>query len=1124
MATFDSSKNIAVGQTAELASKGTTLSEAEKELKKQNERDFYSNVKSDVDPDKIIIDPDSADAVVTPSLERVVATKFDYNQAITNINEEYKDLQERIDDPRPFLLSTFEEGDFQLQKERQEKITAAKLKYAESKVGAPVENHNEMGFWISTLLQRYKTPEGKANAFKYFYPDGEMMEVPIVGTDGKKKVITVYRKNQDENFGLLYPFGRDINEFGVVGAELLSARTLGASFAFLLDPTKNPALAAGVGDYMGIKVDKLINWGLGKKLGFEGGEGEFYKVDKLSDKGLLEWANELAPVQFGADKGFFGVGLDEDVFPAFLTTAFTKSIGITTNMLTGTTRPGLADVTKEVIKIAEELDLPPHIVAQLAINPLIHKTFFRASDITGFGNKKIFPQKAELFAKMKAFGVSMKADIDKLTKSINAQYKNGDFGTVGSVDAIAAKNQVLNKALKEASDAQSITWQDWADLVTLQTQKLSQAMKPYKIVDADGKTRLVTPTEGYVGLKKAFQEWDEAITKGIDKTRAAAVNNSAGVSYTIGGKDSLKGLINELETGTGAFQGSGAANVAGIGTTNIVDDAGNVISKKIAIDLTKKSNKDLLSLVNEIKALDDVILNPKTNTPNLGAIKGKESQWDAFSQIENLRSKAFALMSDDNAAVREAARKIHQKIISIMDDNTGKFKNGGSTKYDDAMSLHLENLKSYESVVGLKDMQTAIGNKIPADQFAAKYFHPGSSYNLTLLKETLGPDNVNWVAFEKSFKANLLRNPKEIKNTIQAWQQKDPDGLSTLLKPDEIDELLKLSETANAMENSIIQKAFQNQSDNTVANTQELVNELLEQAKRAQIGDGLAIQNFIKGAGGMDGKIMNNVRSGMIEDILNRSSVLDPKTNTLLINPRKLMAEFKKLGDSEHLKMFFTEDQLSTLGKFELYTNVLGASSDLGGQLAAAELGSEAVKSILEPKRGLGFLKTYFSYNIVAHLLGRDVTPAMLEKMIPSGLNSSVNYTAIRSAFGSIMSEYMNNDFEVQRELGTDSDIPDAVISGDRDYLENFPSNPESRFATTTSQIEMGEELQNIKEDENRPLESSSLGNVNMGFRNIGLNNRANTMERGQQLFKDDITFAAKGGIMNTTKAFQRVA
>ena len=46
---------------------------------------FYSNVKSDADPDKIMVDPNAADAVVTPSLDRVVETKFDYNQAITKI-------------------------------------------------------------------------------------------------------------------------------------------------------------------------------------------------------------------------------------------------------------------------------------------------------------------------------------------------------------------------------------------------------------------------------------------------------------------------------------------------------------------------------------------------------------------------------------------------------------------------------------------------------------------------------------------------------------------------------------------------------------------------------------------------------------------------------------------------------------------------------------------------------------------------------------------------------------------------------------------------------------------------------------------------------------------------------
>ena len=35
---------------------------------------------------------------------------------------------------------------------------------------------------------------------------------------------------------------------------------------------------------------------------------------------------------------------------------------------------------------------------------------------------------------------------------------------------------------------------------------------------------------------------------------------------------------------------------------------------------------------------------------------------------------------------------------------------------------------------------------------------------------------------------------------------------------------------------------------------------------------------------------------------------------------------------------------------------------------------------------------------------------------------------------------------------------------------------------------------------------------------------RPSTKDLGKELFKDDITFAARGGIMNTKTAFQRVA
>ena len=1106
---------------------------AKEELEKQNRRDaefgYLSGVgKSSGQPDENLAtvqeEDFTPDAVVTPSLERVIETDFDFNAAINKIDKEYEDLQKRIDEPGLFLP---EPGDYQLQLEKNKKIAEAKLKYAESKIGAPVQNHNKMGFWISTLLQRYHTPEIKANAFKYFYPEGDMMEVPIVGTDGKKKVITVYRRNPDEDYGLLYPMGRDVNEFGVVGAELLSARTVTASLAWALDPTRHPAIAAGVGDFLGIKIDKLINWATGKVLGFEVGQGEFYKVDKVSDLDPISFM----PFKFETGKGFMeGFQWDEDMLGAFLTTTFTKGIGVAAGLISGQNHPALGPLTNQIMKIAKELNLPPVVIAQMASNPLIAKTFFRAGDITGWSYKKSFPQQAELFSRLKAYGIGIKSadDVAAIEKSINLQYKNEAFGKVGITEAIGGKNRALQKALKEASEGNSITWQDWSDLVQAQTEDLAKAMKPYKIIDKDGTTRLITPKEGSVALEKAFKKWDEVLQHGINKTRAAAVNNSKGVSYTIGGSNSLKGLINELETGTGVFQGSGAANVGGVGT--VFDDAlGKAVPVKIAVDLTKKSNKPLLELINDIKALDDVILNPKTNTPNLGAIKGKASQWDAFSQIENLRSKAFKLMSNDDPAVRDAGRKLHERIVNIMDDNSGKFKNGGSEAYNDAMRLHLKGIDDYERVVGLNDMHMAIDNKISPELFAAKYFHPNSGFDLNLLKQSIGgAKNVDWIAFEKSFKASLLRDPQNIKATINNWQVKDPDGLKALLSKSEIEDLIKIGDTAEVMNNSIVMKAFENQSSNTVANTRELINTLIEQAEGKNIGDAKVIEKFIQSSGGLDGKVMTNVRSGIIEDILNRSSILDEKTGALIIKPKLLEKNFKLLNESPHMKMFFSKQNLETLDKFWLYTNVLGASSDVGGKLAAAELGGEMVRSIWHPSKIIPTLKTMIAYNITSRILGRDITPKMLQNLFKPGLDKSANFKAIRSFLGSIMSEFMEGDYEQQREIGVDVDTPDAVISGSRSHLENHPMSDTSPFKQATDRMNLAKEIENIEKDQPRFDQQSSLANPNLGFRSVGAGRAdADTYAQGQQLFGNnprEITFANQGGIMSTNKAFQRVA
>jgi len=1089
----------------------------EKDKRRESEFSYLSGVGESSDAPEEINPINQADAVYTPSLDEVAESKFDYKSAITNIDEKYKDLQERIDAPGPFTLTEIEPGDYKLQKERDKEIVSAKLSYAESQLGAKVQNHSEIGAWMSALLQRYKTPEVKQNAFNYFYPDGNMEEVPIVGTDGKKKIITVYRRNKDEDYSLLYPFGRDVNEFGVVGSELLTFRTVGATLGML---TGSPALAATIGDYLGVKADKLTNWATGKALGFEGGEGEFYKKDKITDVNILDFM----PIQFGKDDGFLGMGLNEDTFGSLLTGGITKGIGVVANLMTGQSRPTLIPITKEIMDIAEELGLPPVLIAQMAVNPIIQKTFFRAADIVGYSNKKILPQQMKLYTQFLKHGVAPKAadDVAAIEAKINQQYLKGDFGDdLKSIEAIGGKERALQKALKEISESNAISYDDWAKLLELKTLELSKKMKPYKIIDDIGEERWVTPTEGYIGLEKAFKEWDTVFTQQTDDLRSSVINSSKGVSFTIGGTNSLKGLINELETGTGAFSGSTTSNLSGLGSTKFYTEGGKLIDEKKAIDLTLDVNSPIKSLVDDINALDDVLMNPKMLSELRGEV-GKASG-DSFSQLESLRKRAFDLIGNENRGVGNAAQKIHDKIISIMDDASGTFSNGGGSAYKKNLNLYLNSIKQYEQVTGLKNMQMAISNKVNPEEFASRFFQPGSGYDLALLKKALGDKNVNWTAFEKSFKASLLRDPKNLKKTLETWQKKDPDGLKTLIDDTELEDLFALSDTFDTMNNSIIAEAFANQSKNTVANTAEVVKRLVTTAKNKNIGAAVEIENFIKGSGGMDGKIMNNMRSGIIEDILNRSSVIDSKTGALVIKPKLLTQAFKDLAEDTHMKMFFSKQNLETLEKFGLYTNMIGASSDFGGQLAAAELGGEFVKSLTRPSKLLPALKTMLSFDITARILGRDVTPKYLEKLFKPGLNSNINFKGIRTFLGSVISEEVTSDND-QREIDTGVDIPDASFSSNRDYLDNFPSNPKSDFATTTSKIDMLREAENIQKVSPRFDQQSSLANPNLGFRNISMNNGASTAERGKQLFKDDITFAAQGGIMNTKTAFQRVA
>ena len=1045
----------------------------------------------------------ASDVILDTPLDILSEKGWTFEKAVTNINERYKilDDKEATKDMDMYELA-------ELHKAKKRDIIDMKMKYLETKVGASVENRPEIGLWMQALLQRFDHPETRKKAFMHFFPEGNYQQIPLINEDGKKKLIEIYKRPQDDNWGLVYPYGRDVGEFGVVGSEIFSGQTIGTTIGAI---TKSPALGAMIGDYLGVKTDKIINWAAGLAMGVEGGlgEDEFYQVESWRD---IKPSHLLPGV--GPGRG--------DVLTSLFVGGLTKGIGMATNLITGQSHPSLIPIAEEVMGSAYQLGVPEVMMAQVAVNPLIRSVFFQAGEMTGFAGKKITKQQTGLFNKFKAFGVSVKAadEVAAAEKEINALYNKGKFGKPGTPQAVAKKQQALNKALDEINVNKSISYEDWSYLVSQKTEELANAMKPFR--DRNG--NFVKPYEGYEGLKQAYKDWNDLVTVSNNNLRKAAINKSSGVSYTLGGKDGLKQLIFDIETGSGAFKGKGTSNVFGTKTTTITNLDGATEDIIQGISLRKFSK--LKNLFDDIKAIDDVIYNKPGPKPEVGS-------WKAFDSLDAMRGKAFKLLNHKDKKVREAAEAVHSKIISIMDDGTGKFLNGGGPKYRKAVGAYLQDTAHFEKVTGLKNMIQAIDDNITPEQFASKFIKPGSVYDLKLLSDQLGGmKNVNFNTYVKSFQANLLRNPTKIREVIEDWKHLDPDGLKVLLDEKQIDDLLALGSTAETMNNSLVKEAFLNQSTNTMANTAEIVKEVIKIANSKNIGSAKAIQQFIKDSGGMDGTIMQNMRAGIIEDILNQSSKLDDIMNSKIIDPKKLSKILNDLEQDTHLKMLFTDNNLKTLKNFQLYSNIIGASSDMGGKFAAGQLRGELARSLLTPSKLPGTLKTLLSYDLTARILGRDLTQSQLNRMLTVDLANSPNYAVIRAMLAEISTGILRDGYKKQDTISQGVEPASDIVS-ELDYLKEHPMSETSAFKQATDRMKMSQGIEDATRAQDVSRANIPDGSrLAAGFNPVGIIPAAtggmdpNVMARGQQLFNKpgEITFANQGGIMSTNKAFQRVA
>ena len=164
---------------------------------------------------------------------------------------------------------------------------------------------------------------------------------------------------------------------------------------------------------------------------------------------------------------------------------------------------------------------------------------------------------------------------------------------------------------------------------------------------------------------------------------------------------------------------------------------------------------------------------------------------------------------------------------------------------------------------------------------------------------------------------------------------------------------------------------------------------------------------------------------------------------------------------------------------------------------------------------------TILKYKVLAELMSRPVTAKTLKELTPDGItpnNLKILQTALiglerelvdsvtgynRNEDQGIVNEYEINKMSTDRAPIMDSTVVDSNV---REIpLANVQPNAASRLSTAGMINPVG--MQGTP--------TMDTGTIN-----------PNTMARGQQLFggPGEITFASKGGIMNSKKAFQRVA
>jgi hypothetical protein len=920
-------------------------------------------------------------------------------------------------------------------------------------------------------LSRSKLFITRKKKFLDKYPEGAYTLFTLNAYDNEP--IELFKKDKNDDTWLFrLPYGRDVGEFGVFSGNVLNTRNLFAGLAALF--SKNPTGLGSFsylvgGDYAGQQVGATIE----QLRGF--GEEEFQGEAGVGT--LLNYFTNIFSSDIIESLGVGGSQIALNRVMNYFTRKDKSLFG-----LFGVTKSA-DDYAAAFERLAKDgYDIAPLVHAQLLQWPLLRASFFQARDFVGFPNQVLTNQSKKLYKSFDEFGHRLAAE-------------------GGNPNAISFQELVqLNK--------------------NLETQ-IGQLLKP-------------TPnmTEKALNnnqLLQIFKQWDDtalAVEKQL-KDSASKMSKIDGVNFNI---SALKTLVK-------AAQRSQKISGRGKRYTKAEIEA----ARKQGIDLpefktvklsTAFKDNGFNNLLNRISRLDNTV------------IKFKDGRlWTSSTdQLATIRGDLIEFLSHPNNDIRREARIIYNQLKKTIRRPQGAGEEF-TTVWNNYNNILDQNDLIRQTVIMKKALATG---DLDASSFVARFLSPDLPGNAALLAKMVPEEQLP--AVQNALINQLSRDPTKFAKQFDAWLRTDPDGLVALLGNGRVKELQAMKVIADKYNNPLVQKAFQQSMDEF--SPTEFIKFIQKEAETDNLGIDKAVSRFISSfKGGMNSAEISQVRGGIIHNILRNStakgkSIYD-EGGEAAIDPAKFFVELEKLADDSVLSKFFTKEHLDIIKDFDKYTIAISGLGDVGGPIAAGGERMKILESLTKPSALFGVVKTMLSTAVMARILGNPVTAAKVSSLGPN-IYTEKGILILRN----ILAEGLNDVGVSPAILGDDEDVEKGMI------LDYAPSQSKQSVINQVIKAEqqsldgseMNEQMQvidemkfpeNLKRKDTKDLFGTGAGSggvfspvpteINVSSINpasrLATGFNQDTFAQGRELFNDpgEITFAAKGGIMNTKKAFQRV-